>query len=123
MACDSIAAPGSWTLPEIHLRRGAGAYICGEESGLLESLEGKRGMPRLRPPYIAEIGLFDRPTLAHNVETLYWIPEILARGRRMVRFARSPRPQGTAQFFRLRAGQPAGREAGAGRHLAARADR
>ena len=66
--------------PEIHLRRGAGAYICGEESGLLESLEGKRGMPRLRPPYIAEVGLFDRPTLAHNVETLYWMPEILARG-------------------------------------------
>ncbi len=71
---------GGWRLPEIHLRRGAGAYICGEESGLLESLEGKRGMPRLRPPYIAEIGLFDKPTLAHNVETLYWVPELISRG-------------------------------------------
>jgi len=75
-----LAAQGGWHMPEIHLRRAAGAYICGEESGLLESLEGKRGMPRLRPPYIAEVGLFDRPTLAHNVETLYWIPEILAQG-------------------------------------------
>ncbi len=67
-------------LPEIHLRRGAGAYICGEESALVESIEGKRGMPRLRPPYIAEVGLFGRPTLAHNVETLHWVPEILERG-------------------------------------------
>ncbi|MEZ5660137.1 MAG: NAD(P)H-dependent oxidoreductase subunit E [Burkholderiaceae bacterium] len=67
-----------WPMPEMHLRRGAGAYICGEESGLLESLEGRRGMPRLRPPYIAEVGLFGRPTLAHNVETLHWVPAILA---------------------------------------------
>jgi len=67
-------------IPEIHLRRGAGAYICGEESALIESIEGKRGMPRLRPPYIAELGLFGRPTLAHNVETLHWVPEILERG-------------------------------------------
>ncbi len=73
-------AEQGWPLPRIHLRRGAGAYICGEESGMLESIEGRRGMPRLRPPYIAEIGLFDRPTLAHNVETLYWVPEIVARG-------------------------------------------
>ncbi|MCD6680443.1 MAG: NAD(P)H-dependent oxidoreductase subunit E [Burkholderiaceae bacterium] len=71
-----VAAP----LPEIHLRRGAGAYICGEESALIESIEGKRGMPRLRPPYIAQVGLFGRPTLAHNVETLHWVPEILERG-------------------------------------------
>ncbi len=67
-------------LPEIHLRRGAGAYVCGEESALIESVEGKRGMPRLRPPYVAEVGLFGRPTLAHNVETLHWVPEILERG-------------------------------------------
>ena len=79
-AADTIGGQAGWRLPEIHLRRGAGAYICGEESALLESLEGRRGMPRLRPPYIAEIGLFDKPTLAHNVETLYWVPEILARG-------------------------------------------
>ena len=76
----AIGGAGGWRLPEIHLRRGAGAYICGEESGLLESLEGKRGMPRLRPPYIAEIGLFDKPTLAHNVETLYWVPALISRG-------------------------------------------
>ena len=64
----------------IELRRGAGAYICGEESAMIESIEGKRGLPRHRPPYIAEIGLFNRPTLNHNVETLYWIPEILSHG-------------------------------------------
>ncbi len=67
-------------LPQIHLRRGAGAYICGEESAMIESIEGKRGMPRLRPPYVAQVGLFGRPTLSHNVETLYWLPEILQRG-------------------------------------------
>ncbi len=66
--------------PNIELRRGAGAYICGEESALIESIEGKRGIPRLRPPYIAESGVFGRPTLAHNVETLYWIPEIVSKG-------------------------------------------
>jgi len=75
-----LSGTSGWQLPEIHLRRGAGAYICGEESAMLESIEGHKGMPRLRPPYIAEVGLFDRPTLAHNVETLYWIPEIFARG-------------------------------------------
>ncbi len=71
---------GEKVLPNIELRRGAGAYICGEESALIESIEGKRGIPRLRPPYIAEAGVFGRPTLAHNVETLYWIPEILGKG-------------------------------------------
>ena len=68
------------TLPPIELRRGAGAYICGEESAMIESIEGKRGMPRLRPPYIAEDGLFGRPTLEHNLESLYWVPEILDKG-------------------------------------------
>ncbi|RCX30202.1 NAD(P)H-dependent oxidoreductase subunit E [Thioalbus denitrificans] len=67
-------------LPELHLRRGAGAYICGEESAMIESIEGRRGMPRLRPPYIAETGLFGRPTLEHNLETLYWVRDILERG-------------------------------------------
>jgi len=67
-------------LPEIHLRRGAGAYVCGEESAMIESIEGKRGMPRQRPPYIAEQGLFGRPTLEHNLETLHWVPEILDKG-------------------------------------------
>lgn len=64
----------------IHLRRGAGAYICGEESAMIESIEGKRGLPRHRPPYIAEVGLFNRPTLNHNVETVFWIPQILKKG-------------------------------------------
>jgi formate dehydrogenase beta subunit len=64
----------------IELRRGAGAYICGEESAMIESIEGKRGLPRHRPPYIAENGLFGRPTLNHNVETLWWIPDILDKG-------------------------------------------
>ncbi len=67
-------------MPEIFLRRGAGAYICGEESAMIESIEGKRGMPRLRPPYVAQIGLFGRPTLEHNFESLFWVREILERG-------------------------------------------
>jgi len=67
-------------LPPIHLRRGAGAYICGEESAMIESIEGKRGMPRLRPPFVAEVGLFDRPTLEHNMETLFWVRDILEKG-------------------------------------------
>jgi formate dehydrogenase len=67
-------------LPAIHLRRGAGAYICGEESAMIESIEGKRGMPRLRPPYVAQVGLFGRPTLEHNMETLHWIRDIVEKG-------------------------------------------
>ncbi|MDB5027844.1 MAG: NADH-quinone oxidoreductase subunit, partial [Candidatus Eremiobacteraeota bacterium] len=67
-------------LPPIHLRRGAGAYICGEESAMIESIEGKKGMPRLRPPYVAQVGVFGRPTLEHNMETLYWVREIVERG-------------------------------------------
>jgi NADH:ubiquinone oxidoreductase subunit F (NADH-binding)/NADH:ubiquinone oxidoreductase subunit E len=67
-------------LPHIELRRGAGAYICGEESAMIESIEGKRGEPRMRPPYIAQIGLFGRPTLEHNFETLYWVRDIVQRG-------------------------------------------
>jgi NADH:ubiquinone oxidoreductase subunit F (NADH-binding)/NADH:ubiquinone oxidoreductase subunit E len=67
-------------LPKIELRRGAGAYICGEESAMIESIEGKRGMPRLRPPYVAQVGLFGRPTLEHNFETLYWVRELLEKG-------------------------------------------
>ncbi len=74
------AAPPIANMPHIELRRGAGAYICGEESAMIESIEGKRGIPRLRPPYVAEVGLFGRPTLEHNFETLYWIPEILGKG-------------------------------------------
>jgi formate dehydrogenase beta subunit len=72
--------PGGHPLPHIELRRGAGAYICGEESAMIESIEGKRGMPRLRPPYVAQVGLFGRPTLEHNFETLYWVRDILEKG-------------------------------------------
>jgi len=72
------AAP--FKLPHIELRRGAGAYICGEESAMIQSIEGQRGEPRLRPPYIAQVGLFGRPTLEHNFETLYWVRDIVERG-------------------------------------------
>jgi len=67
-------------LPHIELRRGAGAYVCGEESAMIESIEGKRGEPRMRPPYIAQVGLFGRPTLEHNFETLYWVRDIVQKG-------------------------------------------
>ncbi len=76
----ALQANPPYTLPPIHLRRGAGAYICGEESAMIESIEGKRGMPRLRPPYVAQVGLFGRPTLEHNMETLHWVREILEQG-------------------------------------------
>ena len=76
----AVEAAGLCEKGFIELRRGAGAYICGEESAMIESIEGKRGLPRHRPPYIAEVGVFGRPTLNHNVETLYWIPEILEKG-------------------------------------------
>ena len=76
----ALAADPPCPLPPIHLRRGAGAYICGEESAMIESIEGKRGMPRLRPPYVAQVGLFNRPTLEHNMETLHWVREIVEHG-------------------------------------------
>jgi formate dehydrogenase len=75
-----LKANSSIHLPMIELRRGAGAYICGEESAMIESIEGKRGEPRMRPPYIAQVGLFGRPTLEHNFETLYWVRDIVQKG-------------------------------------------
>ena len=77
---ERLRADPPFALPLIELRRGAGAYICGEESAMIESIEGKRGEPRMRPPYIAQVGLFGRPTLEHNFETLYWVRDILERG-------------------------------------------
>jgi formate dehydrogenase beta subunit len=65
---------------KVSIRRGAGAYICGEESAMIESIEGKRGLPRHRPPYVAQVGIFNRPTLVNNIETLFWIPQILEKG-------------------------------------------
>jgi formate dehydrogenase len=79
-AITAAGLAGTAGTPEVHLRRGAGAYICGEESAMLESLEGKRGLPRHKPPFPSQVGLFDRPTLIHNVETLYWVRDILERG-------------------------------------------
>ena len=67
-------------LPYFELRRGAGAYICGEESAMIESIEGKRGEPRKRPPYIAQVGLFGKPTLEHNFESLYWVRDFVEKG-------------------------------------------
>src|SRR5438874_5104178 len=75
-----VEAAGLAKDARIHLRRGAGAYICGEESAMIESIEGKRGLPRHRPPYVAQVGLFGRPTLEQNVETLYWVRDIVEKG-------------------------------------------
>ena len=76
----ALQANPPYAIPAIHLRRGAGAYICGEESSMIESIEGKRGEPRLRPPYVAQVGVFGRPTLEHNMETLHWVREIMEKG-------------------------------------------
>ena len=76
----ALRADPPCALPPIELRRGAGAYICGEESAMIESIEGRRGMPRLRPPFVAEVGLFGRPTLEQNMESLYWVRDIVERG-------------------------------------------
>jgi formate dehydrogenase len=77
---EKIAAAGLSPHTKVHVRRGAGAYICGEESAMIESIEGKRGLPRHRPPYVAQVGLFGRPTLEQNVETLFWIRDIVEKG-------------------------------------------
>jgi formate dehydrogenase len=109
---DALASDPPGLLPKIELRRGAGAYICGEESAMIESIEGKRGMPRLRPPYVAQVGLFGRPTLEHNMETLYWVREILERGAEW--FAR----QGRHGRKGLRSFSVSGRVEKPGVHLA-----
>jgi formate dehydrogenase len=75
-----VAAAGLTRFSNVYLRRGAGSYICGEESAMIESIEGKRGLPRHRPPYVAQVGLFGRPTLEQNVETLYWVRDIVEKG-------------------------------------------
>jgi formate dehydrogenase len=108
----ALKAAPPCALPPIHLRRGAGAYICGEESAMIESIEGKRGMPRLRPPYVAQVGLFGRPTLEHNMETLYWVRDILEKGADW--FA----SQGRRGCKGLRSFSVSGRVARPGVHLA-----
>jgi formate dehydrogenase beta subunit len=77
---EKVKAAGLAAHTRLHLRRGAGAYICGEESAMIESIEGKRGLPRHRPPYVAQVGLFGRPTLEQNVETLFWVRDIVEQG-------------------------------------------
>ncbi len=79
-AVEEVTAKSGYELPHIEIRRGAGAYICGEESAMIESIEGKRGMPRLRPPYVAQVGLFGHPTLEHNCESLFWIRDVIEKG-------------------------------------------
>jgi formate dehydrogenase len=75
-----VEAAGLAKHTRVNIRRGAGAYICGEESAMIESIEGKRGLPRHRPPYVAQVGIFGRPTLVNNIETLYWVPAIIEKG-------------------------------------------
>ena len=75
-----VEAAGFTRHARLDMRRGAGAYICGEESAMIESIEGKRGLPRHRPPYVAQVGLFGRPTLEQNVETLFWVRDIVEKG-------------------------------------------
>ncbi len=90
---DKVAAEGLSPHTKVHVRRGAGAYICGEESAMIESIEGKRGLPRHRPPYVAQKGLFGRPTLEQNVETMYWIRDIIEKGPQW--FASQGKPERT----------------------------
>ena len=80
----AIEAAGIVEPGYIDLRRGAGAYICGEESAMIESIEGKRGLPRHRPPFVAQVGVFGRPTLVHNVETLKWVARIVREGQEIL---------------------------------------
>ena len=80
LAIEALQNESGYDLPKIELRRGAGAYICGEESAMIESIEGKRGMPRLRPPYVAQVGLFGYPTLEQNCESLFWIRDVIEKG-------------------------------------------
>ena len=80
LALEDLQSRSGYALPRMELRRGAGAYICGEESAMIESIEGKRGMPRLRPPYVAEVGLFGKPTLEQNCESLFWVRDVIEKG-------------------------------------------
>ena len=80
----ALEGAGVVTQGYIDLRRGAGAYICGEESAMIESIEGKRGLPRHRPPFVAQVGIFNQPTLVNNVETLYWVTRVLREGKEIL---------------------------------------
>ena len=117
-----IEAAGLDRVTKIELRRGAGAYICGEESAMIESIEGKRGLPRHRPPYVAQVGIFDRPTLVNNVETLFWVRDIVEKGADW--FASQGKgEQGPSQLFRFRARERTGCQTRARRRDGSRIDR
>ena len=118
-----VEAAGLTPHTRVHLRRGAGAYICGEESAMIESIEGKRGLPRHRPPYVAQVGIFGRPTLVQNIETLYWIRDIVTSGAAWFTSHGRREPQGLPLVLGVRPRQQSGRETGARRHHHARTDR
>jgi formate dehydrogenase len=80
LAIEDLRTQSGYEMPHVEIRRGAGAYICGEESAMIESIEGKRGIPRLRPPYVAQVGLFGHPTLEQNCESLFWIRDVIEKG-------------------------------------------
>ena len=103
---DKLKAAGLTDELNIHLRRGAGAYICGEESAMIESIEGKRGLPRHKPPLPFQVGIFGRPSLINNVETLYWIRDLVERGPQWWLGPGAQRPQGAAHLFGVRAASP-----------------
>jgi formate dehydrogenase len=107
----SLEATGLITPGYIDLRRGAGAYICGEESAMIESIEGKRGLPRHRPPYVAQVGIFDRPTLVHNIETLHWIARVCREGSEILSSVEKNGRRGLRSF------SVSGRVANPGVHL------
>ncbi len=108
---------------KLHLRRGAGAYICGEELAMIELIEGKRGLPRHRPPYVAQVGLFGRPTLEQNVETLYWIRDIIDKGAAWATSQGRHERKGFRSFSVSGPREKTRRQAGARWHHGARADR
>ena len=108
---------------DLYLHRGAGAYICGEETALLESLEGKKGMPRLKPPFPAAVGLYGCPTTVNNVESIAVAPTILRRGAAWFSALGRPKNTGTKAVLHLRPREQAVQRRGGARHSAARADR
>ena len=119
----AVEAAGLAPHTQIHLRRGAGAYICGEESAMLESIEGRRGLPRHKPPFPSQVGLFGRPTLINNVETLFWVRDIVEKGPDWFTGQGRNGRTGAAHLLGVGPGQEPGGQARPGRHHRARADR
>ena len=118
-----LEAAGLTKHTRVHVRRGAGAYICGEESAMIKSIEGKRGYPRHRPPYVAQVGVFGRPTLVNNIETLHWVPAILEKGAAWFAGAGQERRQGPALLLRVGAREEPGHGADCRRLHVPRPDR